>query len=234
VEFELLQRFRALFEGQPYRHRSSTQGDVVAQYLFEDLVRLAHSPRLSQRIADAKSVLNVRNRAHGVRHRRGDGSFGTVIPGVEPIRDAGFEVARGPIANIEIGVELKVLFKALIKQIDRVKSDIRKQAGEFRLSDQSAITIAIVGINHAPICRSFEGDREFVTDGRLYSHPASEAGSAVAHIEQLRSSYDELLILPFRATNLDPFPFEWVNESETRRDYASLLVRVSNLYSQRH
>jgi hypothetical protein len=229
----LLERFRAVFEGTTYNHRRSTTGDAVAQFLYEDLNDLGRSPKLVRRIAAHQSVLNVRNLAHGIFHRRGDGSFGTLVPSVPPVVDPGFAVARGPIANIEVGVEVKVLAKAMIKQIDRVKNDLRHQARQFRLGGPRAITIGIVGVNHAATYTSFEGDRAYPTDGRGNKHPFQEAPSATRHIEEVRSDFDELLILPFRATNTEPFPFEWVNEEATRRDYTSLLVRISDLYEDR-
>ena len=43
-----------------------------------------------------------------------------------------FVVARGPTANIEIGVEAKILAKAMIKQIDRVIGDLQRQVMMFR------------------------------------------------------------------------------------------------------
>ena len=63
----------------------------------------------------------------GVAARRGDGTFGEIIPGEAPILDQGYLVARGPIATVEIGVEVKILAKATIKQIDRVINDLRNQ-----------------------------------------------------------------------------------------------------------
>jgi len=45
--------------------------------------------------------------------------------------------------------------------------------------------------------------------------------------------FDEFLVLPFRATNVDPFPFEWVEPETTRQEYSALLVRVSRLYDER-
>ena len=48
------------------------------------------------------------------------------------IEDPGFAVARGPVATVEIGVEVKILAKAMIKQIDRVIGDLVKQVTHFR------------------------------------------------------------------------------------------------------
>ena len=78
----------------------------------------------------------------------------------------------------------------------------------------------------AAVYRSFEGEREFITEGRKYKHPASEAAAAIRHMEELRPDFDELLILRFMATNLEPYPFEWVNAGATRQDYGAFLVRI--------
>lgn len=61
----------------------------------------------------------------GIHARRGDGSFGEIIPGSPPVRDPIFEVPRGKIATIEIGAEVKIFAKAMIKQIGRAQSDMR-------------------------------------------------------------------------------------------------------------
>ncbi len=214
-------------------HRVSTHGDYISQFAFEDLYALQHSPKLVDRIANLRSVLNASNKAHGLKHRRGDGSFGTLIPGDSAISDPGFTVGRGPIANVEMGLEVKILAKAMIKQIDRVKNDLLNQSRQFRRSEGRAIVAAVVGINHAPTYVSFEGTREFPTNGGVYKHPVQEATAATRHIEELRDSFDELLILPFRATNVAPFPFEWVDANRTRQDYGSFLVRLSRDYEQR-
>lgn len=48
------------------------------------------------------------------------------------IVDPGYIVARGPIATVEIGVEVKILAKAMIKQVNRVINDLRDQVSQFR------------------------------------------------------------------------------------------------------
>jgi len=111
----LLHRFRALFDGTKYIHRDSTLGDSVAKCLPEDLLALARSPKLVERIVAGSRVINAQNIRQGIVSRRGDGTFGELIPGVQPIRHAGFKVARGPVATIEIGTEVKILAKAMIK-----------------------------------------------------------------------------------------------------------------------
>ena len=57
----------------------------------------------------------------------------------DAIADEGFSVARGPVATIEIGVETKILAKAMIKQIDRVIGDLIRQTEEFKRRGGRAI-----------------------------------------------------------------------------------------------
>jgi hypothetical protein len=47
------------------------------------------------------------------------------------IVDLSFAVARGPIANVELGIEVKILANAIIKQIGRVQTDLVSQVAEF-------------------------------------------------------------------------------------------------------
>ncbi len=96
--------------------------------LYEDLHALGRSKKFVNRVDIGISVLNTQNRRHGIKARRGDGSFGEIVPNVHPIKDKGLVVCRGPIATIEIGVEVKILMKAMIKQVDRVINDLKGQA----------------------------------------------------------------------------------------------------------
>jgi hypothetical protein len=45
--------------------------------------------------------------------------------------------------------------------------------------------------------------------------------------------FNEFLVLPFKATDAPPYPFEWVNYDETRLDYGAALSRISAIYQQR-
>src|SRR5260370_26653280 len=81
LEYRLLTEFRRLFEGKVYKHRSSNQGDFVAMHLYEDLININRSPKLKDATINRKDrVLNVQNRRRGVSARRGDGTFGQLIP----------------------------------------------------------------------------------------------------------------------------------------------------------
>lgn len=125
TEYRLLKEFRGLFEGVKYEHRRPNLGDFVAMQLYEDLVTIDKSPKYVLSVSNFSAVLNVQNKREGVEARRGDGTFGELIIGEEVIRDPGNNVARGPVATVEIGVEAKVLAKAMIKQIDRVRAILR-------------------------------------------------------------------------------------------------------------
>jgi len=216
-------------------HRASTQGDFVAIHFYEDLVMVDRSPKLVRDVEDKRRVLNVQNRRHGVKARRGDGTFGEIIPGETPIVDEGYRVARGIVATVEIGVEVKILAKAMIKQIDRVISDLRNQITEFRKGGGNPICVGVVGVNHSDRYIGYEGDRAYPTTGRGgFLHPSQEADDAERRLKELAApAFDEFLILQYRATNERPFPFEWVNLTETLRDYGAVLTRVSSKYQQR-
>lgn len=108
IEYRLVSEFRNLFEGKKYIHRASNLGDFVAMQLYEDLASLNRSQRYTLGVSAKERVLNVQNKRKGISARRGDGSFGEIIPGETPIVDPGYKVARGPVATIEIGVEVKI------------------------------------------------------------------------------------------------------------------------------
>jgi hypothetical protein len=234
LDFRLLSEFRRLFQGHKYKHRASNQGDFLATHLYEDLVGINRSPKLVGAIEAGMLVLNVANRLQGVRARRGDGTLGQIIPGEMPIRDEGFTVARGKIATVEIGIEVKILAKAMIKQIDRVINDLRNQAAQFRKAGEHAFCVGIVGINQAESYVSFEGRRSFPTTGKGgYLHPIQEAADAERRlIEHAAPSYNEFLVLRFRATNKKPYPFEWADFDEARLNYAAALTRISSAFQQ--
>lgn len=235
MTYKLLDQFANLFAGVKYQHRVSTHGDAVARRLFEDLYVLDRSPKLISRVDSCLSVLNVQNRRHGVAARRGDGTFGELVPGAPVVRDIGFIVGRGPIATIEIGVEVKILAKAMIKQIDRVINDLDKQAAHFKSKRGHPITVGIVGINSAPEYRSYEGGREYLTTGSAgYRHPVQEAAAAEERLVSLAApKFDEFLVLRFIASNQAPFSFEWVSKSQTAMDYGAVLARISQQYEMR-
>jgi hypothetical protein len=235
VVYRLLDEFRKLFQGQRYLHRKSTSGDFVAMHLYEDLHAVAKSRILRRRIDERSRVLNVQNKRRGIEARRGDGTFGELIPNVEAMADRGYAVGRGLIATVEIGWEVKILAKAMIKQIDRVIGDLVKQVAHFKRGGGTPICVGIAGINHATIYTSYEKDREWPTDGSAsYRHPVQEASAAESRLLiQAKPSFDEFLILRFRASNRPPYSFEWLDLKGTKLDYGAILTRISREYDRR-
>lgn len=234
MPYLLLDRFRGLFEGVRYRHRDSTLGDSVALYLPDDLYALGRSAKLAVRIDIGERVMNVQNRLRGVKARRGDGTFGELIPNTTPLKVPGFVVMRGSIATVEIGTEVKVLAKAMIKQIDRVIGDLVKQVAQFRRAGGNPICVGIVGVNYAEEYTSYEGEAVWPTDGRKYKHPIQEAADAESRlVAQASGAFDEFLILRYRARNEPPFPFAWVDEQHTNLDYGAALTRILRRYEDR-
>ena len=233
-EYALLKAFRGLFAGVPYLHRKSNLGDFVASQLYEDLVLLNKSERLVDRVHNHERVVNLRNVAIGKPARRGDGTFGEIVPTAIAITEKGIHVARAPVATIEIGAETKILAKAMIKQIDRVIGDLIRQVEQFNRSGGRPICIGFVGVNHSNEYTSFEGRRRYKTDGKKNKHPAQEAPRAEELLLQKASpAFDEFLLLRFRASNVRPYPFEWVDLERTKMEYGSLLTRVSREYDRR-
>jgi hypothetical protein len=232
--YQLLDTFRSLFDGKPYFHRNSTLGDLVASRLYEDLVALGKSRNLAGRVEGKDRVVNLANKAVGRNSRRGDGTFGEIVPTAVALTENGLLVARGPVATIEIGAETKILAKAMIKQIDRVIGDLRRQVEEFKKAGGNPICVGLVGVNYAEMYTSYEADVSWPTDGKKHKHPIQEAAEAESRVlRHAAPAFDEFQILPFRATNVDPFPFEWTDYAKTAGEYSSLLVRISREYDTR-
>jgi hypothetical protein len=230
----LLKRFESIFSGQVYKHRRSNLGDLIAIEFYEDLVSLKKSTKLASRISSHDRVINLRNITIGKKTRRGDGTLGELVPTAVAVVERGFAVARGPTANLEIGAEAKILAKAMIKQIDRVIGDLKRQLEMFKKQGGNPICIGFVGINYANEYTSYEGDRAFPTDGKRYPHPIQEAKAAeIRLVNEAKPSFDEFLILPFKATNSEPYPFEWVNHRDLQLEYGALLTRVAREYDSR-
>jgi hypothetical protein len=233
-KYALLRTFRSLFEAKPYRHRIANLGDLVASHLYEDLVVLGKSAKLVEQVQRHERVVNLKNLMTGKPGRRGDGTFGELVPSAVALTEKGMLIARGPVATIEIGAETKILAKAMIKQIDRVINDLTNQVTQFKRGGGNPICVAFVGINFAEQYVSFEGRKRWPTDGKKYKHPIQEAAQAELRLnEKARSAFDEFQILRFRATNAKPFPFEWVDLSTTEMEYSSVLTRVSREYDHR-
>jgi len=233
-KYTLLRTFRGLFEGNPYVHRKSNLGDLVASQFYEDLVTMGKSTSLVEGVQRHERVVNMKNVMTGKPARRGDGTFGELVPAAVAVTAKGMLVARGPVATMEIGVETKILSKAMQKQVGRVISDLTDQINHFNQAGGNPICVAFVGINFAHQYVSFEVRKRWPTDGKKYKHPIQEAAKVEQRlIEKAPSAFDEFQILRFRATNAKPFPFEWVDLRATEMEYSSVLTRVSREYDRR-
>ncbi|MEZ4553619.1 MAG: hypothetical protein R3B59_06895 [Dehalococcoidia bacterium] len=234
MAYRLLDAVRRTFEGQPYFHRRSTLGDAIAAELYEDLVELGRSEILVQRVQGHTRVLNRQNTRTGIAARRGDGTFGEILPHIEASAEPGYRVGRAPVATIEIGVEVKILSTAMLKQIDRVIGDLQKQLTSFQTGGGTPVTVGLVPINTVDQYTSYEGDRSYRTGEGGRRHPSQEAPEARRRLEQFaRPGYDEFLILPYVAPNEPPFRFEWVDYLRLEREYGAILARVSREYDRR-
>ena len=233
MPYRLLNAFRDLFKDKAYHHRVSGQGDRVAIQFYEDLYSLGRSQKYLTRGNAGLWVLNVQNTRVGVKARRGDGSFGEIIPQTIPISDPGYAVKRGPIATIEIGIEVKIIHKAMIKQIDRVITDMKNQVSQFQMHHANPITVGIVGINCEKYTVSYEGPtRSYKTTGKGgYMPPSQEADEAERRLIALaRPFFQAFLSLRYKAINEKPFPFAWDNASKVNQEYGAILSRVSARY----
>lgn len=226
----LLEAFAETFRGKPYIHRNQSLGNFIANHLFDDLHVLGRSPKLSSGVRQGRLVVNVANRVKGRKGRRGDGTFGELIPGEAAQPETGFVVSRGPLATVMIGAETKILAKSMIKQIDRVINDLTGQVAVFRSQTRQCITVGIVGVNHAPTYTSYEGDRHYPAQ----PSPMREAAEAIRRLEaKAAGTFDEFLIMKFRATNVEPYPFEWVDDLGTRQLYGAALLRLCRAFEER-
>lgn len=233
----LLDAFRGLFEGQPYLHRVPNLGDRIAVEAYEDLYTLGRSSAFVSSVDASYRGVGPQNKTVNLqRMRRGDGTLGELVDPASARRLPGYAVPRGAIATIDCGIEVKILNKAMIKQIDRVVNDLEKQVSNWRRVSPNLVSLAVVAINRASYTVGYEGNRAYRTDGADHKHPIQEADAAERHILErvvARGFYDEVLILRYLATNEAPFPFDWANPAATRQAYRAMLIRLSNLMEQR-
>lgn len=233
--YRLITKFEKLFEGKRYRHRSPLKGNEFAVELYEDLYTLRRSPKLVDRIESGQCAIHILGKLTGITARRADGTFGERNPSTKAIFQPGYGVARSHLATVEIGIEVKMLAKAMSKQVWNRISDLKHSLQEFKRGGNHPITVAIVGVNHAKQYTGYEGDRAYPTDGSAdYRHPIQEAAKAKADIiNEIQGLYDELLILEFDVSNVEPYPFKWVDEDKAFREYGAALARISRRYQER-
>jgi hypothetical protein len=226
----LLDAFESLYTGQVYKHRISTHGDRIAGFLYDDLLALGRSPKLVHRITNGEAVVNNMNRVTGQPGRRPDGTFGVLVPGTKGVTRPPYVVLRGPIAQLQIGAEVKIFATKMIAQVDRVLCDLWRQSHILGQQNQSATRVAIVAVNHALEYTGWEGAR--FTDAKVA--PSRDAAEIIRRVHvEIAPLYRELLVLPYVATNRPPYRFSWVDRNRTLQEYNSILVRVSDEYEMR-
>lgn len=205
----------------------------MAAHLYEDLYERGYSPKLKERVDAAACVLNVAGATRGVKARRGDGTFGAVVPNVHPLREQEFHVLRGPVALTQISVEVKIIATARLAQVGRVINDLEGSAKALKEKSRAAVTVAITGVNYSERYTGFEGERKYPID-RAADRARRESEQTCARLEQaVRPAFDELILFMFKATNRPPFPFSWLRASNTEEEYGSALVRIARLYDER-
>ena len=67
------------------------------------------SEKFNARVDAKRCVLDIQNKLRGVKAKRDDGTFGELIPHATPVEVPGFVVARGPVATVEIEIEVRIL-----------------------------------------------------------------------------------------------------------------------------
>ncbi len=229
----MLGAFESLFSGKVYKHRISTLGNFVATHLYEDLLEHGDSPKFVGRVENGKAAVNVDGSTRGVRARRGDGTFGAVVPGSAPVKVPGFGVLQGMVALTHIGAEFKIIATAHLKQIDRVLQDLTGSATSLKEKSPSAITVGFAAVNYSEQWTGVEGSRTFPVTRKPQRALQESEETSRRLIEIARPAFNEFLLLRFKATNQDPYPFSWLHDRGTEADYGAALIRISNLYEQR-
>lgn len=231
--FKLLAAFEGLFHGDVYKHRRSTLGNLVAAHLYEDLYDHGNSPTFNERVTAGKCVVNAEGSTRGVKARRGDGTFGAIVPGSHPLTAHGFIVCQGMVALMHVGAEFKIIATAHLKQIDRVLNDLTGSATSLREKSPNAITVGFAAVNYSERWTGMEGNRSFPVERKPQRALQASEETSRRLLQIARPAFDEFLLLKFRATNQEPFPFSWLNPSGIAADYGAALVRIADLYEAR-
>lgn len=239
MNYRMLLTFASLFSGKKYRHRANNQGDLLSTELYEDLYNIGCSQKFKDHVDRILRGISIENTRIGIKARRGDGTLGEFIPGQPTIAIPNYNIRRGPVATLNIGIEVKILNKAMIKQINDRIAGLQKQAEYFEKGrDQrrrgNPISVAIIAINYAEYAVGYEGEREYKTDGKKHAHPIEEAPEVERRIlKEVAPHYNETIILRYKATNEDPFPFSWFDKKTTELEYGASLVRIASEYERR-
>lgn len=233
VALKLILAFEDLFRRKVYRHRHSGLGNVVAACLYEDLYFAGSSAKIRERVEARASVVNMAGATRGVKARRGDGTFGAVVPGSELTQASGGVVWHGMVALTQIGTEVKILAKSQLKQIDRLIVDLVSSGTSIKEKSAKAITVGIAAVNFSEKYTGIEGKRRFPVDRRP-DRAIREAEETCRRLDSKAGpAFDEFLLFRFKATNRPPYPFEWLQPAAVMADYRAALVRIAHLYEER-
>jgi hypothetical protein len=156
-----------------------------------------------------------------------------VVPAHGPQHVAGFAVLQGMVALTQIGAEFKIVATAHLKQIDRVITDLTGSAVSLKTKSPKAITVGFAAVNYSESWTGIEGTRTFPVQRKPAKALQESEETSRRLIELARPSFDEFVLLKFKATNQPPHPFEWLNQANTVADYAAALVRIAHEYDER-
>ena len=121
-----------------------------------------------------------------------------------------------------------------MRQAGSGQKQVLPEAAFFLNKGTGGCPICVGIVSVAPTYTSYEGEREWPTDGKKHKHPIQEADEAERRlVSRAAPTFDEFQILRFRATNVAPFPFEWVDWEKTSKEYGALLIRLSREYDRR-
>lgn len=226
----LLRRLAETFQGKVYRHRSATLGNLIGSELFEDLFEMEVSQSYKARVLNHELVVNTSGRIRNpLKIRRNDSVCGRPPAGIKVrVSAADKHVSLGPVAEPQIGCEVKILGKSFLKQIDRVINDLVGFRGRMHKRNPNCLNVAVVAVNFEPDYVSYEKDRAYKDPPR--DGEARETSARI--INEIGDDYDELIIIPFKATNSPPYPFSLVNEKDTALDYGAVLTRLGAKYNK--
>jgi hypothetical protein len=201
MTYKLLDQFPELFAGKAYLHRISNQGDIVASYLFEDLYDLGRSKKFCDTVQKQERVANIKTSKSGKTKRTWRRDFWGESSTAAAVLPPGLSVAIGDVATIEIGTEVKILAKAMIKQLDRVGTGWMTKP---RNSARTAISYLCWNLGRelrSLFTPAMKQPKVWPTDGKTYRILFRRLPTqSVVLWRALSLQYDEILVLRFRAT----------------------------------
>ncbi len=137
------------------------------------------------------------------------------------------------VALTQIGAEFKIIATAHLKQIDRVLNGLTGSAHSLKEKSPHAITVGFAAVNYSEEWTGMEGTRSFPVK-RTSARAQQESDETARRLRQVAGpAFDEFLLLTFRATNQEPFPFAWLNAAGIAADYGAALVRIADSYEKR-